>query len=388
MSSAITIRKFYLYVLVIVSGLLINAIFHKSVFQNKMLEKSQCRLKIETDATAPTTPTLQTGQGWSVSKISPSFGEDGRDVENVTPNFSSSGDPSTAVSANMPRFQVSRSSELSTDFSKNFSQESFQSEKDSKLNADLSYPSSSVQQQEEKKVSTISLAETSPQGAALRPRSPDFIRRALNSRLRSSGPELETESAAHQEVLADGEAVVSSNISEVSSAAEETARDAAGGTVSASTASGSAEGMEQSRKEGAELSSDPPETQPLRRVDLDFGSLSPIAEIPWTQRREDPAVLASQVSREEFRDFPPVEEVEEAVEADKMGKTEEIDETVLESGLLSEAELWLPVVGEPDIVEPAGYFGISKPVELPESGYSDIEEERREEFRDFPPVLE
>ena len=146
--------------------------------------------------------------------------------------------------------------------------------------------------------------------------------------------------------------------------------------------------MEQSRKEGAELSSDPPETQPLRRVDLDFGSLSPIAEIQWTQRREDPAVLASQVSREEFRDFPPVEEVEEAVEADKMGKTEEIDGTVLESGLLSEAELWLPVVGEPDIVEPAGYFGISKPVELPESGNSDIEEERREAFRDFPPVLE
>lgn len=440
MSSALTIRKFSLYILLVIFGLFINAIFHKSVFHKQILEKSQCRLKIETADISPTTPTMRTGREWSADKISLSQLKNKKDRENVASDFSSSGDSIMSVAANTSQNDVSNIHEHSANFQKNFFSESSQSDKNADSDFAAAQKSSSFSHELEVRAdhvpnlaSDVSGAAESGAGVAgdrnlqteksieadvalgdftvkktLGLQGPDFIRKVLNTGPRVAEPsnepvmqeadqasdlssDLETVAgmeskdivtdpalSVQKTVSDDGKSYVSSSSPSVSEPPMNLLpamnSDSSMSTGTGVTGAVPSEETHPMRKQepgsGPGSSHLPPGIGPIRKEWRLLDSLPPVEEKEWTHNKDVQAIFASQVSVKEFRDFPPVEETE------------------LEEIFDSREGIWLPTIGEPDIVEPAGYFGIASPVELPERGSTDIEEVRQEEFRDFPPVTD
>ena len=117
--------------------------------------------------------------------------------------------------------------------------------------------------------------------------------------------------------------------------------------------------------------------QPVREEDKILEQLPPIKTEDWQVDEDEKKRLISWSQLDKCRDFPPVEEEFE----------EEAESGSLRSLHLDGTDLF-PALGEPELVEPAGHFGIYSPVMLPEADLENGRKNAGSEFRDFPPVQE
>lgn len=117
--------------------------------------------------------------------------------------------------------------------------------------------------------------------------------------------------------------------------------------------------------------------QPVREEDKILEQLPPIKTEHWQVDEDEKKRLISWSQVDKCRDFPPVEEEFE----------EEAESGSLRSLHLDGTDLF-PALGEPELVEPAGHFGIYSSVVLPEADLENGRKNAGSEFRDFPPVQE
>lgn len=124
---------------------------------------------------------------------------------------------------------------------------------------------------------------------------------------------------------------------------------------------------------------------PVREEDKILEQLPLINTEKWNVNQDEKKRLISWSQADECRDFPPVEE--EFEESAEDGPEQKAEPGPLTFSHLEGTDL-LPLLGVPELVEPAGHFGISSPMVLPEPEAENSRKKAGSEFRDFPPVSE